>query len=60
MPSASTGRAIAKWLGFALVAGGIVALPLSIWLAGYWTSLAVACVMVGCVALVFGLAKPIR
>lgn len=45
-------RKLLKWLGFAMVAFGIVCFPFAIWFPGPWGTLALLLVMGGCFALV--------
>jgi hypothetical protein len=45
-------RTLLKWLGFAMVAFGIVCFPFAIWFPGPWGTIALLGVMGGCFALV--------
>lgn len=48
-------RAIAKWLGAALVTVGVIAFPAAIWYPGPWGVVSLLLVMFGCVFLVAAL-----
>ena len=41
-----------KWLGFAMVAGGIAVFPFAIWFSGPWGVITLLVVAVGCVVLI--------
>jgi hypothetical protein len=44
--------AFLRWLGFAMVAGGIAVFPFAIWFPGPWGVIALALVALGCLVLV--------